>query len=126
MANETKQAALLEVVSGFLRWAAQKCPCENEQPNPCPLCGASVENLDACKAADSTLPSGLLEKARAAINAATGSEVTGDGSGEALPPVSQEERWMPCSSCHTPDLCDEHGCADAEMARDLAAATPTP
>ena len=51
-----------------LHWANQRCPCENEEPNPCPLCGASVENLEGCKAADETFPPYL----RAAIRAALG------------------------------------------------------
>lgn len=54
-----------KVVLDLLRWANAKCPCENEQPNPCPLCGASVENLEVCKAADNTLPPSLLRAARA-------------------------------------------------------------
>lgn len=53
-----------KVVLALLRWADAKCPCENEQPDPCPLCGASVENLDGCKAADNTLPPSLLLAAR--------------------------------------------------------------
>ncbi|MBP0492220.1 hypothetical protein [Roseomonas indoligenes] len=58
---------LRDVVSRLLTWADKKCPCENEQPNPCPLCGASVENLEPCKAADQTLPRDLLAAARAAL-----------------------------------------------------------
>ena len=69
---DTVNADLLAALRGFLRWADQKCPCVNEQPNPCTLCGASVENLEACKAADETLPKRLLSDARAAIAKAEG------------------------------------------------------
>lgn len=55
---------------GFLHWADQKCPCRTEEQLPCPLCGASVENLEACKAADMTLPRNLLAAARAALQEA--------------------------------------------------------
>lgn len=47
-------------------WAESRCPCSNEEPNPCPLCGASVENLEACKSAENTLPRDLLETIRSA------------------------------------------------------------
>lgn len=60
-----------EALDGFVQWASKKCPCENEQPNPCPLCGASVESLEPCKAADSTLPRHLLDAARAALKERT-------------------------------------------------------
>lgn len=53
------------VVFDLLRWAEAKCPCENETPDPCPLCGASVDGLEGCKAADMTLPASLLHAARA-------------------------------------------------------------
>lgn len=61
---------LTEALQGFVRWANAKCPCENEQPNPCPLCGASI--FEGCKAADQTLPRELLEAARAALSKARG------------------------------------------------------
>lgn len=61
---------LTEALQGFVRWANAKCPCENEQPNPCPLCGASI--FEGCKAADQTLPRELLDAARAAIAKAKG------------------------------------------------------
>ncbi len=67
-ALEAENARLRDLVGRFVRWANMKCPCENEQPNPCTLCGASVENLEPCKAADLTLPRDPLERARAALN----------------------------------------------------------
>ena len=55
------------VLGLVLKWAEGRCPCENELPNPCPLCGASVENLEACKSAENTLPTSLLRKIRMAL-----------------------------------------------------------
>lgn len=64
---EAKIEGLVEALKSFIWWADQKCPCHNEEPNPCTLCGASVENLELCKAADRTLPPRLLRQARAAL-----------------------------------------------------------
>jgi len=55
---------LQKVVNAVLTWAEQQCPCKNEQPNPCPLCGASVENLEPCKSAENTIPRHLLDDLR--------------------------------------------------------------
>ncbi|WP_353640786.1 hypothetical protein [Mesorhizobium sp. WSM2239] len=52
------------VVKKTLRWAEARCPCHNEEPNPCPLCGASVENLEGCKSAENTIPRDLLTELR--------------------------------------------------------------
>jgi hypothetical protein len=62
------EEALRKALGAILHWADRKCPCENEEPNPCPLCGASVENLEACKAADKTLPPRLLADIRLALS----------------------------------------------------------
>ena len=64
-ARESERDEAEKVVCDLLWWAEQKCPCENEEPNPCTLCGASVENLEGCKAADETLPRSWLYMARA-------------------------------------------------------------
>ena len=64
--------ALREAVRGVLHWADRKCPCHNDLPDPCPLCGASVEGLERCKAADETLPRALLAQARAALTGSNG------------------------------------------------------
>jgi len=45
-------------------WASTRCPCHEETPNPCPLCGASVENLEACKAVEETFPRDILRDIR--------------------------------------------------------------
>ena len=52
------------VLVRVLHWAESRCPCYNEQPNSCPLCGASVENLEACKSAENTLPRDILQDLR--------------------------------------------------------------
>lgn len=57
---------LKDVISDILYWAERRCPCHNEEPNPCPLCGASIENLEGCKSAENTLPRDLLYKIREA------------------------------------------------------------
>ena len=51
----------------FISWGHQQCPCKNEQPNPCPLCFASAENLEACKAVEALFPPDILRTARAAL-----------------------------------------------------------
>lgn len=60
-----------EALEKVRRWAESRCPCHNEEPNPCPLCGASVENLEACKSAENTLPRELLTTIRAALSQST-------------------------------------------------------
>ncbi|MCD1264012.1 hypothetical protein B5M44_04415 [Shinella sumterensis] len=57
---------LQKIVNAVLTWAEQRCPCHNDQPNPCPLCGASVENLEPCKSAENTIPRHLLADLRRA------------------------------------------------------------
>lgn len=64
-------AGLLAALRTVQRWADSRCPCENEQPNPCPLCGASVENLEPCKSAEKTLPKSVREAIRTALAKAT-------------------------------------------------------
>lgn len=39
-ARESERDEAEKVVCDLLWWAEQKCPCENEEPNPCTLCGA--------------------------------------------------------------------------------------
>lgn len=64
---------LMAVVKELMSWADQKCPCHDETPDPCPLCGArSAPGGGGCKAADETLPPELLRMARAAIAKAEG------------------------------------------------------
>lgn len=70
--------ALQKIVNSVLTWAEQRCPCKNEQPNPCPLCGASVENLEPCKSAENTIPRHLLADLRRARALLGGSENAGN------------------------------------------------
>ena len=56
-----------EALRGFLFWADSRCPMENDDPKPCPVCGASVDNLEACKSAENIIPGALLLKARRAL-----------------------------------------------------------
>lgn len=60
-------AALLAALERFLWWGQQQCPCYNDDPNPCPLCGASIENLEGCKAVEAKFPPAILGQAREAI-----------------------------------------------------------
>lgn len=62
MENEDRR-----VLQAVLMWADQRCPCYNDEPNPCPLCGASVENLEGCKSAENTIPRTLLADIRHAL-----------------------------------------------------------
>lgn len=57
-----------EVLRAVLTWAEQRCPCKDEQASPCPLCGASVENLEPCKSAEDTMPIGLLREIRRVLS----------------------------------------------------------
>lgn len=65
-ATERMRSAL----RAFLQWGQQQCPCENDLPDPCPLCDASVANLEGCKAVDKKFPPRLLAQARAALGEA--------------------------------------------------------
>lgn len=58
----------VRALRAVLTWADQRCPCHNDEPNPCPLCGASVENLEACKSAENTIPRTLLADIRMALS----------------------------------------------------------
>jgi hypothetical protein len=64
--ENAQKGSLQKVVNAVLTWAELRCPCHNDQPNPCPLCGASVENLEPCKSAENTLPRHLLTVLRRA------------------------------------------------------------
>lgn len=58
---------LRAALRSFIRWGEQQCPCENDLPDPCPLCDASVGNLQGCKAVDQKFPPRILAEARAAL-----------------------------------------------------------
>lgn len=59
--------ALRKALQAFLTWGESQCPCRDETPDPCPLCGASVAE-GTCKAAESKFPRAILEDARAALS----------------------------------------------------------
>jgi hypothetical protein len=64
--NERLRAALCNLGLEISNWAASRCPCEDDKPDPCPLCGARAES-DACRALDASLPDrvlGALHRAR--------------------------------------------------------------
>lgn len=64
MTPEGQQAVAtdaLDLIARMRSWAERKCPCENEQPNPCPLCGADVDKPnDVCRAVDNTFPDSFV------------------------------------------------------------------
>ncbi|MCT4492686.1 hypothetical protein [Bosea minatitlanensis] len=70
-ASEERGAAKDAALRKVKHWAESRCPCRHEEPNPCPLCGASVENLEACKSAENTMPRDVLQAIRSALADAT-------------------------------------------------------
>jgi hypothetical protein len=50
-----KEHDAIEALDDVHSWAEQRCPCANEQPDPCPLCGEPVDG-GACRAVDKTFP----------------------------------------------------------------------
>jgi hypothetical protein len=62
-----RASAALKALKAVYHWADSRCPCHNDEPNPCPLCGASVENLQACKSVESIFPANVLSDVRSAI-----------------------------------------------------------
>lgn len=67
---EALRKALRQALQAFLTWGESQCPCRDEKPDPCPLCGASVAE-GTCKAAESKFPRTILEGARAALTRPT-------------------------------------------------------
>lgn len=65
------EAALIASQRKLINWAESKCPCRDETPDPCPLCGATVA-AGACMAVESTIPPHLLREMRDALALATG------------------------------------------------------
>lgn len=62
------EKALRSTLLAIKTWADQRCPCTNEQPNPCPLCGADANKPgDVCLSAENTFPRDLLRQIRAAL-----------------------------------------------------------
>lgn len=73
----TREQKLEEALRDVRTWADSQCPCHEETPNPCTLCGASVENLEACKAVESIFPRDLLRKLDAALSVEKEAEAIG-------------------------------------------------
>ena len=67
--RQARIAVLEEALRRVIYWAESRCPMENDDPNPCPVCGASVDNLEACKSAESIIPKEILRKSRRALEA---------------------------------------------------------
>ncbi len=62
--------ALRAALRAFLDWGQQQCPCQNEEPDPCPLCDATVAS-GSCKAVEAKFPRRILERARTALSEPT-------------------------------------------------------
>lgn len=58
--------AVVEALRDVRRWAASKCPCKDETPDPCTLCGATVAS-GACRSVESIFPAALLAQLDAAL-----------------------------------------------------------
>ena len=56
-----------KTLEAVLTWAQQRCPCNEEKPDPCPLCDATVEN-GVCLSAEKTIPPALLRRIRLALS----------------------------------------------------------
>ncbi len=68
-ALEAEVERLRTLLRSAVSSADRNCPCHEETPNPCPKCGASVENLEACRAGELTLPVGVYYEIRVALEA---------------------------------------------------------
>ncbi len=62
-APATAEVRARKLLSRLVTWAEQRCPCDNDQPAICPLCGADVAK-DQCLAADVSFPRSLLRDMR--------------------------------------------------------------
>lgn len=66
MVVQQREQRLLKVIQNVLTWAEQRCPCHNDEPKICPLCGADAAK-DACMSAENTIPRHLLTELRQAL-----------------------------------------------------------
>ena len=55
-----------EALFAVRTWATHKCPCSDNKPDPCPLCGATVAT-GSCKAVDKVFPEQVLAKINASL-----------------------------------------------------------
>lgn len=63
---------MYEVLQALLLWADSQCPCRDELPNPCPLCGARADAPDACKSVEAIFPRVLLTTLQNSLSKARG------------------------------------------------------
>ena len=63
MAVQAREQQLIKAVRDTLTWAEQRCPCNDDQPKICPLCGADAAK-DACMSAENTIPRHILTQLR--------------------------------------------------------------
>lgn len=49
------------------KWARERCPCKDEQPSPCPLCGARAEDPNGVCKAGTALPYPLAGRVRQSV-----------------------------------------------------------
>lgn len=55
-----------DALRSVLRWAKTKCPCTEEKPDPCTLCGATVVS-GRCMAVENTIPAHLIKEIEEAL-----------------------------------------------------------
>jgi hypothetical protein len=67
-----ERATAVSLLDEIMNWSRQRCPCENEKPDPCPLCGARVNDPDGVCKAGVVLPDRLFSKIAAAIRSGNG------------------------------------------------------
>ena len=63
MTVQAREQQLIKAVRDTLTWAEQRCPCNDDQPKICPLCGADAAK-DACMSAENTIPRHILTQLR--------------------------------------------------------------
>ena len=66
--DQVTEITHIEVLRKVIHWAESRCPCKEETPDPCTLCGATVAE-GTCKAVESIFPRDLLRDLRDALSA---------------------------------------------------------
>lgn len=80
--GDQRPSALREALLAVVYWAQAKCPANEESPDPCPLCGATVE-AGVCKAVDEMFPERLLAQINDALKGSPTVPITTDNGGQA-------------------------------------------
>ncbi len=65
-----REGVLRGALKAFIDWGQQQCPCRDETPDPCPLCGATVA-AGRCRAVEAKFPPRILADARTALSRTT-------------------------------------------------------